>query len=123
MKDTIELEISPDGTVRTIYSDEVHAFAEELGFTISKIQRASNVEWEEIEALAEGWDRKVEGWTVRAAHRPSLAIRYARQDRSPSPVMEVSETGPIVVFKSREEALKFEVRHFWKLLPPEGSKK
>jgi hypothetical protein len=104
MKDEFELKIRPDGVIESVYQD---GLGETLGAEVAKVCRASNVEWEEIE------DRK--GWAVRAAHDPQLAARVVNTHHGR--VLEVGRQGDIMLFASREEALDWEVSHFWDLLP------
>lgn len=104
-EERVEIEVSPDGRVRSIYKDETIADLKELG-TIH-VGRASLVEWETIID-----DRTRSGWTVRAAHDTSLAIRYQLGGAHC-----VSKEGKIAVFASREMALEVELKFFWELLP------
>lgn len=101
MGDTVEIEVTPDGTVRGIYKDELAELYGALGKM--KVARASNVEWE------------LDGWTVRAAHDPNLAIRSVIKDGAYRLV--VSREGELTVFVTREAALASELDHFWELLP------
>ena len=102
--DEIEQEVSPSGTIRTIYSDNVPDLAKSLGAQIVSIDRASMVEWEQIEGKA--------GWTVRANHDRALALRM-----SESGDIVVSRDGDLVFFDQRQSALDMEKKLFWKLLP------
>ena len=108
MKDNVELEIAPDGTIRAMYQDGIERFAEEMGGEISTSCRASDVEWEEAEGK--------KGWTVRSAYNKHLALRYVTNDG----IREIicGRIGELVVFQTREDALKEEVRFFWELLAP-----
>jgi hypothetical protein len=103
----VEFEFSPTGTVRSIYKDELQPVFKELGK--QKVQRASNVEWEESP------DGRDNGWTVRAAHDPELAVRAVLKDSAYRRV--VSKNGELLYFTTREHALEAEVEHFWELLP------
>lgn len=102
----IAINFTPQGVMRSIYKDELLPLYESLGKP--KVQRASNVEWEES---SDG-----SGWTVRSAHDPELAIRSILQDCCYKRV--VSRIGDLLVFVTREAALEAEVEHFWELLPP-----
>ena len=110
MKQEFEVRILPGGVVQTIYQDGIEAFASELGAEVSSISRASNVEW----------DKLLEGWTVKAAHDPRIAICYAVEGRCTTySRFQVADTcnRTIAVFDTRDEALKQEVEFFWQLLP------
>lgn len=107
------LEVGESGTIRSIYKDELRSTFESIGEM--HVSRASNVEWEENRDDFSG--RLIEaGWTVRAAHDERLALRWVglpgRQH------IGVLGVGSLVYFQGREEALREEVKHFWKLLPP-----
>ena len=93
----MDLRIEKDGTVIGIYQDGIEDLADALG-TMS-VARLSNVEHEGL------------GWTVRAAHDSSIAIR---EDGS---VGSVSEDGKIAYFKRRDDALAAEKQKVWELLP------
>lgn len=105
MDDTIELEFLPDGRMRTVYKDDRHDLYKALGKV--SVHRASNVEWEK--------GPSEEGWTVRAAHDPNLAIRAIIKDGAYRRV--VSRTGDLLYYLTREAALEVELMHFWELLP------
>lgn len=90
----MDLRIEKDGTVVGIYQDGIEELADALG-TMS-VARLSNVEHEGL------------GWTVRAAHDSSIAIR---EDGS------VSKDGKIAYFKRRDDALAAEKQKVWELLP------
>lgn len=90
----LDIRIEKDGTVVGIYQDGIEDLADALG-TMS-VARLSNVEHEGI------------GWTVRAAHDFSIAIR---EDGS------VSKEGRIAYFKRREDALLAEKQKVWELMP------
>jgi hypothetical protein len=96
----LEISITDDGEVRAYYNDDVPDIGKELGKM--QITRASNVEWEAAE----------EGWTVRAAHDPTLAIRFVEGCG-----IIPSREGDMVSFSSREEALECERHYFWELAP------
>lgn len=110
MSDSIELQVLPTGRIRTIYKDERQVLYDALGPNW-KVQRASNVEWEDG------------GWSVRAAHNPELAIRWALEPEEDlkfhSLTFGVSTEGEIVLFSTREEALLEETKAFFQLLPKE----
>lgn len=90
----MDIRIEKDGTVIGIYQDGIEELADALG-TMS-VARLSNVEHEGL------------GWTVRAAHDSSIAIR---EDGS------VSKNGKIAYFKRRDDALAAEKQKVWELLP------
>lgn len=105
------IEIGPDGTIRMPYEDGIQEVVEELGGRITNIHRASQVEWEEGK-----------GWAVRAEHDKTLAARkvfgWGGQLVTVSPLRD----GPIHFFKDREKAIKWELAHFYELLPPKEQK-
>lgn len=121
----LSMSIATDGTVTMIYSDDVRGLAEKMGADIQKVQRASNVEWEEIPRREGGGVDQ--GWTVRAAHDPTLALRIFWSGmcgvRAPAIVCSRERQHPVAVFVSREAALKQEVKFFYELLPPKGEEK
>lgn len=100
MKDKFELRITQDGSIESIYQD---GLAEALGATTKDVKRASNVEFENFDGR--------QGWTVRSASDPQLAIRTIDGDGR-----FVGYEGTIVTYDSREEALEDEVMFFWELL-------
>jgi hypothetical protein len=104
MKNEFELKIASDGTIETIYQDGLEEFTKEMGGEVAQVCRASNVEFEII--------GRRKGWSVRAAHDPELAIRLNPELLGWGP----SRRGNILLFETREEALKEEVRFFWQLL-------
>ena len=108
----IAIKFSPDGKARCIYKDEHLDTYNALGEL--RVQRASNVEWEKIGGL--GLCDLAEGWSVRAAHDPELAIRVVLENCQYKKA--VSRVGEICLFVTREAALENEVEHFWELLPP-----
>lgn len=108
MKDQFELRIGPGGSIESIYDDGLVKLAQDLGADVSAVCRASTVEWEEIDG------RK--GWVVRSAHDPELAIRVTDWCRW-GPARE----GALLMFQTREAALREEIRFFWKLLPKKGN--
>jgi len=77
------ISISPDGTVRTLYTDKIDL----RDFGPLKVERASNVEW----------DDKQRGWTVQFVDGTYL--------RSPSLLQHMA------VFETREAALAAEVAY------------
>lgn len=101
MKDEFSIEISTDGTIRSMYQDGIEAFAESIGGTITAIGRASHIEWED------GF------WVVRSAHKPELAIRESGD-------LCVSTAGPVAKFTSKAEAYRWEEAFFWDLYQPKG---
>ena len=88
--------IFENGQAKMIYHDEERPLMDKLGKLT--VTRASNVEWED------------DGWTVRSAKNPDLAIRK-HKDRE-----VVSTEGDIVKFPTREAALKAEVDAFWSIV-------
>ncbi len=105
-KKKVELEVGPTGTMRAYYDDSVAGALKKLGSM--SVKRASNVEYEK--------GKEEEGWTVRAAHDPELAIRVILEGACFKRV--VSKTGDLLFFNTREDALDAELTHFWELLPP-----
>lgn len=101
----IELEITPTGRVRTIYSDEKVALLQAMS-PHWQVRRASNVEFERVDAV-------VYGWTVRAAHDKTLVIGLAKDGSY------CVTRSSAVYFATREKALEEEVKLFWDLLPKE----
>lgn len=99
----IQLQISEDGSIRTIYQDGVLPLLEDLAEAKASISRASDVEWEET------------GWTVRAHHDNELAIRLVVRDGRYCRV--VAKEGELAIFPNREDALEAERAMFWQLLP------
>ncbi len=103
MKDSFDLVIDQEGNIEGIYQDDLAAA---LGAEIKEVKRASHVEWEK----AGGW----EGWTVRSALDPEIAIRLVIKDGAFQQV--VGREGDIAVFTTREAALEAEVRFFWEIV-------
>jgi hypothetical protein len=118
MRGKISMEVGPDGTIRTIYADDVPALAQDIGGSF-RVARASNVEWEE--GLDVG-GKTLNGWTVRAAHDRELALRIDFFDKDYPLVVSKDPALPVARFLSREHALEQEVKNFYKLLPPRGEK-
>lgn len=112
----LNLDVGPDGVIRTIYSDDLNKLAEETGGTIALVCRLSNVEWEEIGGK--------KGWTVRAAYDQNLALRTFDPPSTRGPHVAASrlEEYPVHVFETREEALKYEKRDAPDLMPPKETK-
>lgn len=114
MSENLEIEVGPDGTIRTIYQDGI---AELLGAELQSVKRASRVEFEDV-----GIDGKIEsGWSIRAEWDPELALRrVAMFSGSRTFLFKVSRDpkSKLVVFKDRVLALQFERDYFWDLLPP-----
>lgn len=100
LPDKIELQITPNGQIRTIYHDETFKYWDPI-LGQSTVTRASNVEFEN------GY------WTVRAFLDPNRAIRIG-----PFGGLFVSQNNarPIAMFQSRTQALSEEIKHFWKLV-------
>lgn len=105
MNDEITLQITEIGTIRSIYKDGQSQELKDLLEAKMTVGRASHVEWEDLPKP---------GWTVRACHDPELAIRFTGKL---APLVLVSRQGEIICFDTREAALKYEVEHFWDLLP------
>jgi hypothetical protein len=97
MKDEVELEIGPDGVIRTIYQDGIEDFAKDIGADVTSVCRLTNVEWEEKDGER--------GWSVRAAHNPSFAIR-----NDPNGIYHLSldSEHAVILYDTREKALKAE---------------
>jgi hypothetical protein len=110
----VELEVGPDGTIRTMYKDGI---ADMIGAEIKEVKRASRIEFEEVAI-----DGKIErGWTVRSEHDPELALRlvqYPPPFRASRYGVSRDPKSKLVAFKDREQALNFERLFFWDLLPP-----
>lgn len=117
MKDYFELEVDPDGTIRTMYQDGIEKFAEDIGGTIKTSCRASDVEWEDF-----GGEDK--GWTVRSAYNKALGLRLFPLPAEGLTISEFKlsddESKPMMTFKTRELALWHEQQNFWALLAPKG---
>ena len=103
MKSTFKVRITADGSIEGIYHDGI---AETLGAKVTTVKRASHVEFEKV--------GEVEGWTVRSAIEPGLAIRLVIKDAAYRQV--VAFEGEVAVFTSREAALEAEVRFFWEMM-------
>jgi len=111
----LEILVTPKGRAVSVYRDEMKPFFEEMGKV--DIKRASMVEYEKIYSNGQTY----EGWTVRANHSPN----YVYLRRSPTDgSIEVTTNGHGLpaFFSTREEALKEEVKNFWKLLPEEAKR-
>ncbi len=102
-----ELKIKADGTIETIYRDGLEAFAKDIGGEVAQVCRLSNVEWESNE-------RGLKGWSVRSANAPDMALRYA-YPHAGHPPWDVSSTGRVVLFETREAALAEEAKFVWEL--------
>lgn len=109
-----DLDVGPDGVIRSIYKDELNKFAADVGGELAQVCRLSHVEWEEIDGK--------KGWTIRAAHDPDLAIRdndWTHDQLTEQYVCARTESGlKISVFPSRDEALTVEQNHYEELMPP-----
>lgn len=108
MKKRFELTIAPDGTIGTIYQKGLEKFAKDMGGEVAQVCRASNVEFEVI--------GRRKGWSVRSAKRPEFAIRIT-DERGMLPGL----VGNIILFQTREEALKMELKFFRELNNGKGS--
>ncbi len=123
----ISLDFGTDGVIRTIYSDELPELAEKIGGEISTVCRASNVEWEKVEVPASERNPQLAGWSVRAAHDPQLALRVKTVKNittmTEKDVVTCSrdESLPIMLFSTREGAIREEVENFFNLLPPRNT--
>lgn len=99
MKDEFEIKVAEDGTITTIYQENLEEdLAHVLGARVTNIERASLVEWELV------------GWTVRSAKNPEWAVRW--EGHFPT----VSFEGNIIYFATKKLALEVEEANFWKLL-------
>jgi hypothetical protein len=106
MKEDHQFRVKPGGAIETPYDDDLVDLVKDMGAKLTKVRRASNIEFETIGELS--------GWSVRATHDPELAIRLL-----PSLLgWELSRSGNILLFETREEALAEEMRFFWQLIPP-----
>jgi hypothetical protein len=103
MKNQFEINITKDGKLETIYQD---GLPQKLNAAVEKVERASSVEYENIEGRI--------GWTVRSAKDPELALRATDWCRCGP-----ARTGAVLTFQTREEALEEEVKHFWGLFGKE----
>lgn len=111
----LEILITPTGKAVSVYKDELQTFFKEMGKV--GVKRASDVEWESIYSNGKSY----EGWTVRSHHAPEYC--YLRQAPDGSGI-EVTKNGHGLpaFFKTREEALAEEVKHFWDLLSDEAKR-
>src|SRR3954469_23892055 len=107
MTEEIKLQITETGTIRSIYKDGLSQEIRDLLGAKMVVNRASNVEWEEIDGKG--------GWTVRAANDPELAIRQGSWEGFPTMTLskDINFYKKVYMFETREEALKAEVRYFW----------
>jgi len=96
MDKELEVRITEDGNLESIYKDDLTDLYSDLGRVT--VERASDVEFENG------------GWTVRCHKDPQKAIRTIDDKIS------VGYVGNIVSFKSRESALAKEVELFWELI-------
>lgn len=126
MEVTVEKEllfdVTPDGTIRTIYKDSNVPVIKSIG-EISKIARASNVEWEVIENPINARFPATQGWSVRAAHDPELALRVESSPLMGSGYLDTVKVSrdnhlAVILFSTREVAILCEEEHFFELLPP-----
>lgn len=121
--------VESDGIIRTIYKDELNKIAEDMKADITTVCRASEVEWEVVEKPLNARFPMTQGWSIRAAHRPQLAIRWSSSLNAGVGERYVDELLcsdnkelAIALFESRENALKWEVHFFDSLLPPKESR-
>lgn len=110
----LELEFGTDGIIRTVYRDGIEKFAEDIGADVRTVCRAAHVEWETIDGLS--------GWTIRAAHDPSLHIRDVGSSEPELICTRDTSYGRVALFTKRETAMHYEQYFFFKLLPPKESK-
>jgi len=117
MKDQFDL-VFDKKDIKVIYQPGIEEFASDLGGKIQSIQRVSRVEWE------------IGGWTVRSSYDGEMALRTGLRQIHPESRTYMTEfrtvlapVGPLVYFKTREEALEKEVEFFeqLRLLVPGGS--
>mgnify|MGYP001178124123 CR=1 FL=1 len=94
MKDTIEIEVSADGSLGMVYQDGIEEFAESIGAEALRTCRVSYVEPEGSH------------WSVRSATDTELAIRWHQNGREPV----VSREGKLMLFESRDVAIQQEIR-------------
>ncbi len=106
MKETCKFMIGPDGTIETVYDDKLLDLTKEMGGELAQVCRASSVEFER--------GTSHNGWTVRAAYDPTLAIRLHPVTGMIGP----SRKGMLIYYRTREKALLAERKFFWDLLPP-----
>ena len=102
---TIIMEVSATGGIRALWDDELPEFAKEIGGEVAQVCRVSNVEWED------------DGWVVRAAHNPKLAIRYKHGELNR---VSDDESLHLCKWKKRDDALFYEHKFFHQLLPKES---
>jgi hypothetical protein len=109
----LKFKVGPGGVIETVYTDNLENLSDMMSASMVRVCRASHVEWEKGEP---GFS--MDGWVIRAAHDPSLFIRYdGKGDDNPNPFI-VSREGHPMHFPTRHRALEVEVLMFWKLLPP-----
>jgi hypothetical protein len=102
LKQEFELKFGPDGVIEGIYQD---GLAELLDADIKEVKRASLVEWEG------------NGWAVRSAHDPTLALRLNTDpNKGPLGWFTASRSGEVYTFLTREKALEAEQAFFWELM-------
>lgn len=128
-EEKLEIEVLPSGEIRMMYSDKsVKQVAEILGAKVVDVPRASNVEFERVTEIKNHRFPATEGWSVRAAHDPNLALRILSsfnlgvgERYIDSIIVSDNEHLAIALFTDREMAIKSEIEHFWELLPPGAS--
>lgn len=123
MKDEFELKVGPDGTIETIYQDGIEAFAKDMGADVANVCRASDVEWEEIEAPLNARFPATKGWSVRSVKNRLKALRmrshfnpgFTDERYFDELVCSDDENLAIALFDTREAAITQEIKHFWEL--------
>jgi len=106
----MELEFGTDGVIRTVYRDGIEKFAEDIGAEVRTVCRAAHVEWETINGES--------GWTIRAAHDPSLHIRDVGSSEPVLICTRDTSHGRVCLCVERKTAMEIEQSFFFKLLPP-----
>lgn len=114
-----------DGTIRTIYDDDLGNFAKDLSGEMSVVCRLSNVEWEEIQEPINARFPTKKGWSIRAAHNTELALRIESSLNAgigrryiDTIVCSDNPSLAICLFDKREDAIEVEKEFYTKLLPP-----
>jgi hypothetical protein len=127
MKDTITLVVKPGGNIETIYQDGIEEFAKEMGATVSSICRLSNVEWEKVEKPLNARFPATEGWSVRSAKNPNLALRHESSLNAgigeryiDSVVCSDNLHLAIILFSNRKDALELEEKFYQQLMQQKG---
>ena len=104
LPDELELEISPDGTILSLYID---GLAEVLGADILNVERVSCVEW----------DRYGEGWRVYGHLQTYGYATVVSDGKGGHRVTNAHPTDcSAYVFKTREEAIEVEKKLYRQLI-------